>query len=304
MPLVPSVKPDAVLNVGQTVTFTNSTPMVFNAATLQFALSPDNCRNNPVMMLSCKAYRIAVNVDPNPKAENVVFFSADFTQTILPPIPPGLQLAPINGVDINIFDAEDHYLGQNAPTSGGLTGIGTVDQPLEPVFGGPEEGDPNDLDPGGATFSSPERGSFKVKQKFYDIVVDTTPGINLGFSLTVSLSNELFAAPFELGDLSEPFAGNEGAFGAFPFGPGFGGTEVPQLPSASVLPDSDIAGVGSGINEQFNAPLLDAIGRTRPISATFKAPSGAALVAALVAAPLVLAVLAVWVLRRRRNALI
>ncbi len=297
-PLDPAVKPDAVLNVGQTVVLKHTTPLVGS----EFTYSPAECRGDTISPpfnvgnapLSCKSYRIAVNVDPDPKAYNVVLFQADFEQTQLPSlvaVAAGVNPPPLNGIDVYIYDTEDHYLGMNAP------GI------LDPVTG---PGDPSDLDPGGSGFGVPERGGFQPKQKFYDIVVDAAPGVNQNFTLRFTLSNEIFKAPNEI--LEDPAAvfGNTDDSSSEPPS---SFTDVPlpgdssgfELPPAEVLPDSDLAGVGLGVNEQFPQQGLALGGNTRNISSNAAAPSGLALLLGMVLFPLAVTVGFIVVARKRQQ---
>ena len=305
-PLTPGIKPDATLNVGDTVTLSYSKPLVFDTEAVS-TRTPSGCRTDPTLSVSCKAFRIAVNIDKNPLADNVIYFTADFVQAPLPPLAlavTALTLAPLNGINVYVYDWDDHYMGQNAP-GGGVTGVSAVDEALGPVFGDPNAGDPNDIDPGGATFDEPERGGFSVKQKIYDIVIDATQGVNQGFSLKLHYSNEIFKTPFELldpvpFDINNPFANADTPIDF----PGSGAFNTPALPDATVLPDTDLGSIGSGIDQQFNTQVLTAIGRTRPISANAKPPSGLALIASLIAFPIAIGAGGVLVMRRRRNALI
>jgi hypothetical protein len=304
-PLNPAIKPDAVLSPGQTVTLKHDTPLVGS----EFFYSPAQCRGEAPIdptgpdalsaPLTCKAYRIAVNIDPNPKAYNVVLFQADFDQVQLPSlvaVAAGLNPPPLNGLDVFVWDTEDHYLGRNAP--------GTLD----PVTG---PGDPSDLDPGGSGFNVPERGGFQPKQKFYDITVNASAGINQNFTLRVTMSNELFKQPAEL--LDDPSAlGDNTSSEETPDTPVFFG-DVPTagdasdftLPPADVVADPDIAGVGLGVNEEFSPQQGLALGgNTRNISTNAAPPSSVALWLGMVLFPVALTGGVVAVAQRRRKSLL
>ncbi|MDP1794237.1 MAG: hypothetical protein Q8K63_08890 [Acidimicrobiales bacterium] len=300
VPLNPQVKPDAVLNAGQTVTFKHETPLI--GALLFY--SPAECRGESVNLaapdtatapLVCKSYRIAINIDPNPKANNVVLLSAEFDQVQAPSlalVAAGLNPPPLNGVNVYVWDYEDHYLGQNAAVAG--------------------PGDPEDVPPGSASFASPERGGFKVKQRVYDITVNGETGVNTAFTLRVTYSNEVFKSPEELLDNPNAFPGETNDSAPPPVG-FFGGAPEPSgqdtasfdMPQATLTPDADLAGVGLGVTESFDpAQGLALGGSTRSVSASAKAPSGFVLVLAMLLLPAVLASAAVVVTRRRQRALI
>ncbi len=305
-PLNPVVQPDAVLNAGQTVVFKHTTPLIGSA----YFYSPRQCRGDDppdpsepdasTAPIVCKSYRIALNIDTNPKADNHVLFKAEFDQikpNALVAVAAGINPAPLNGLDVYVWDAEDHYLGQNAP--------GTLD----PVFG---PGDPEDVPPGSATFNSPEIGGFKVKQKVYDITVNASRGLNQTFDLRVTYSNEIFKQPSELLDqlgLPPDAAQNDDSSSPPSFfsdrTPSDATTEV-TLPQADLLPDADLAGVGLGVSEQFDPQQAGiALGRsTRSISTTASKPSALALVLGLVLLPIAATAAVVVMARRRRQALL
>ncbi|MEY2425065.1 MAG: hypothetical protein QOI61_637 [Actinomycetota bacterium] len=301
VPLNPTIKPDAVLSPGQSVTLKNETPL---AGTLAF-YSPEACRGRPattdeaIAPATCKAYRIVLNLDTNPLARNTVLIEADFDQLqprSLPLVVAGLNPAPLNGVNVYVWDWEDHYLGQDYP-----------DPTLEPLIG---PGDPEDEPPGTNTFASPERGSFKAKYKVYDITVQATQGANQGYELRLRFSNEIFTKPFEvlddtLGAPTGPIDEPQGSQFAPPFTGGYGNSVVQPLPLVDVIADGDIAGIGLGVNEQFNAQQALAFGtQTRRVAAIADPPSTLALVAGMILFPLIAGAGAVFALRRRRQALV
>lgn len=295
-PLDPKIKPDAVVEVGKKVTIKNDEVLV-NA--LALSGGPDSCRGNPsaateaAASQACRAYRVKLNLDPDPLAVNTVFFRLDFEQTQLPGLPlvaAGLNPPPVNGYDVQVYDQADHYLGQNAP-----------DPTLDPITG---PGDPEDLPPGGATFASPEIGSFIAKTDTYDFVVSSQIGVSRGFVLTIELSNLLFQTPREildaLGAPPAPVSPPTGAETAPPFAGG-AGPGVAPLPLADVLADDDIAGIGLGTTEQFDQAEALRLGQQalRNISVDADPPSALTLVLAMVLLPLAVAGVAVLLLRRR-----
>ncbi len=301
VPLNPAIKPDAVLAPGESVTLKNTTPLVGTA----FFYSPEACRGRPattdeaIAPATCKAYRIVLKLDTNPLARNTVLLEADFDQVqprSLPIVVAGLNPAPLNGVNLYVWDWEDHYLGQDYP-----------DPTLEPLVG---PGDPDDEPPGTNTFASPERGSFKAKYRVYDITVQATQGVNQGYELRVRFSNEIFTKPFEvlddvLGAPTGPIDEPQGSQYAPPFTGGLGQGVVQPLPLVDVLADNDIAGIGLGVNEQFNAGQALALGaQTRHIAATAEPPSTLALITGMIAFPIVAGATAVLAVRRRRQALV
>ncbi len=317
VPLTPDVEPDAVLKPGDSVTITNSDVLVGDPA---FFHSPSECREPPYDA-TCIAHRIQLKRDPSPDALNFVFFTLDFAPVAQTPnlalVAAGLSNIQVGDLDVHVWDQDDHYLGENYPTGsdvkfaidliGQVPEVGPVVAPeLSALLLGEDAGDITDEPPGGSGLDVPEHGGFTAKQDLYDIVVTTGAGFNIGYTLRVTFTNEKFSSPFEL--LGEPIGPispppSNGTVETPPFTSDSGSVAVP-LPDASVLPDRDIAGIGSGINEQFDSNVLTAIGRTRPISANAKPPSTIALIAAMIALPLVAGGGGIWLLRRRRRALI
>ncbi len=121
VPLNPAIKPEAVLSPGQSVTLESSTPL-FGTTTLY---SPEECRGRPSTadangaQLSCRAHRIALNLDANPEALNIVIIEAEFGQLqvqSLPIVAAGLNPPPVNSLNVYVWDWEDHYLGQDFVT--------------------------------------------------------------------------------------------------------------------------------------------------------------------------------------------
>ena len=308
------VAPDAVLEPGDSVTFTSTDLLVGDPL---FFHNPAECREPPYDQ-SCSSHRIQLKRDPNPEALNFVYFTLDFTPVAGTPdlalAVAGYPSIEVGDLDVHVWDQEDHYLGQNYPSGSdvkfvldlvGQTPASPVVPPLSDLLLGEDAGDPTDEPPGGNGLDVPEHGGFTAKQDLYDIVVTTSIGFNLGYTLRVTFTNELFDQPFEfLGAPTGPIAPPpEGTVETPPFTTDSGTISVP-LPNATILPDRDIAGIGSGINEQFDTNVLTAIGRTRPINANAKPPSTIALIATMIALPLTAGGGAIWLLRRRRRALI
>jgi hypothetical protein len=284
-----------------------------------FFHGPSECRTPPYQN-SCIAHRIQLQRDRSPDALNFVYFTLDFVPTAESPnlalVAAGLSSVAVGDLDVHVWDEDDHYLGENYPGGGGDIGFALdtlaqtpaapAEPPLRDLLLGTDPGDPTDEPPGGAGLDVPEHGGFTAKQDIYDIVVTTSIGFSLGYTLRVTFSNEKFAKPSELlgaplGPITPP--ADNGSFETPPFTTD-SGSVVEPLVDLSVLPDSDIAGIGSGINEQFNSKLLTAIGKTRPISANAKPPSTIALIAAMLALPMFAGGGGIWFLRRKRRALL
>ncbi len=318
-PLAPDVKPDAVLSSGQQFVKVSSD---VNVSDPLFLHSPVECREPPFDG-TCDVYRIKLNRDPSPEALNFVLFSLEFEpQGETPPLSAavlGLSSIPVGDLDVYVYDKEDHRLGQDYPGGGNIpfvletlktTPAKPIAEILEPEL--ISESDPNDFPPGGATLNVPERGGFTAKQDLYDIVVSAQQGSNAGYTLRIGFSNEKFTTPFEvldpenvappgffseIGDPTTP--PSESPSQSFDSGT----SAIPSLADANVLPDSDLAGIGLGISERFEAPPAVAFRGARNVS-NAAAPSGFALIVALVVAPVGAAAAGTFVLRRRRQALI
>lgn len=286
--LDPNVKPDATLSAGQTAVFKNATPLY--GAEVHYP--PHACRgeadtaDGQLAPLICKAYRVSLNLDPSPKALNTVIFEALFDQTRVQSLPvgvAGLNPPPAGGVNIYVWDTKDHYLGEN------------------------ETDNPDDASPGGAGFSDREIGSFTAKQKLYDFVVASEAGVNSDFELRVTFSNELFKRPFEiLDEISAPQEQSDVPVYTPPFVGGSGPGVVEPLPTLDIAPDSDIAGIGLGTTEQFDAAQRLALGasQARAIAAASDPPPAILLVLVLVIIPVLTSGLVLALLRQRRRALV
>jgi hypothetical protein len=148
-----------------------------------------------------------------------------------------------------------------------------------------------------------------VKQDVYDVKVylsSLVPGANLGYKLTVHFTNSKYDKPVELLDPNQTGLPTDG-YVPPDFSPD--GVTTPSgsrgdsgLTPIDAVTDSDIAGVGLGVNEQFNAPPSAALGQAREVSAT-KSPSGLVLVVMLGILPAAAGLAGVLVVRRRRRSL-
>lgn len=278
------VRPDAVLSPGQSHTFRGTTALVGNGV---LGGTPASCRargsvaslGDPqgfVGGLGCSVFRIRLRIDKNPEAMNVVFIRAEFEQIKLPviniPQVAPLELTPLNGLDVFVYNTADHTVPSGA-----------------------------------ASYGAPEIGSFLVGQPEYDIVVQSDPGINRAFTLKLSFSNELFPPQREAGDLTEllpslsPDLSSTQDLPLIADGSVELGRLLDKLPIAT---DPDIARVGVGVLGQFDANELAGIDQAIRPTAPPAAPSTAALLLGMVALPGV-AMLGVGLgLRRRRRALI
>jgi hypothetical protein len=300
--LAPRVAPDVVLRPGESAVLGHPAPLVGYAGDYvggeahtfgdDWVLPPSTCRGevaprHPSSVagpLLCAAYRIAVDPGPAEKP-NVVYFRAAFDEIRLPePSFGSVTLAPppLDGLDVFVWDTDGHYLGRNDPRTFLLRG-----------------GNPSDRQPGGRTVATPEIGSFDTKQRLYDIVVMATTGVNRGFTLTLSLSDEVFAPQVD------------GSIESLPPAPTAASTRsvaephlVASSPAAAsdrAAPpsenDRDLSGVGLGITNSFDVDLAMSP-RTRYVAAG-PPPSALLLVVGLVAVPALVATFAVAAFRRR-----
>lgn len=240
--------------------------------------APDDCRNDPTKNALCDVYRIKLHRDPNPDALNFVVIELTWDATYTPDlalVAAGTSGLQVPNLDLIIWDTANHKLDRE-------------------VVGGQES-------------AMPERAAISATQDEYDVVVQLQDGVSTNYTIRAYLSNELFDKPFEsLEQLDNPPADSPDTgvgdfFGDTPIGND--NTEIPGLDLAPINADPDIAGIGLGVDEQFNGNQIALGGATRNTAAVSKPPSGIALVLALGVLPIALGVLLVGVLRRRRQAI-
>jgi hypothetical protein len=237
--------------------------------------APDSCRNDPTQDTVCDVYRIKLNRNLAKGAVNFVVITLDWDPVVTPDL--ALVAAGLGGeqspnLDMYVWDSATHIV----------------------------EGT------GGNLFLLPERAGFVAAQDEFDLTVQSKRGVATTYSLSMFMTDELFDRPFELLD---PITGQPIGTAPVDDGSAFdgivpGGPVVPQLALAPIDSDSQIAGIGLGTTEQFNADAL-ALGRSalRETAATSKPPGGVVLFLTLGLLPLVLVGASVFVLRRRHNVL-
>jgi hypothetical protein len=238
---------------------------------------PDDCRNNPAYTGLCDVYRFKLNRSRDKAALNFVVIQLDWTATSLPDlalVAAGLGLGTVPDLDIFVWDSPDHEVGRD-------------------VVGGQGQ-------------SIPERAGFTATQDEYDVVIQSDVGPSSGYKMTAYLTDELFSKPFEILD---PVTGKP--IGQAPVGDGApfagiipdnSGSVPPPLALAPIDTDSQIAGIGLGTTEQFDASGLDLGGQAlRNTAANTTPPSGLILLLALVLLPAGFLAFGVFALRRRHN---
>jgi hypothetical protein len=242
--------------------------------------APDDCRNDPTKNALCDVYRIKLHRDPNPDAINFVVIELTWDASYTPDlalVAAGTSGLQVPNLDLILWDTATHKLDRE-------------------VVGGQES-------------AMPERAAISATQDEYDVVVQLQDGATTQYTIRAYLSNEIFDKPFEsleqldqsaAPDNSGDAGGNDGFF-ATP--DASGDTTIPGLDLAPINADPDIAGIGLGVDEQFNGNQIALGGATRNTAAVSKAPSGMTLVLALGIVPIVIGVLLVGGLRRRRHAM-
>ncbi len=277
-------KADILLSPGKVVSKVVNSPLAgyTGAPALYPVLTwpPDECRNDPTRDLVCDVHRIKLNRDMTKDAINFlvveVTWDAQYTPDLVA-VAAGLSGIQNPNLDIILWDTATHKLDRE-------------------VVGGQDSG-------------MPERAAISAVQDEYDVVIQLQNGANAQYTLRAYLSNEVFAKPFESLEKLQEFEDQSGSTDPAPSGfssiPDAAGnnSEIPSLGLAPIIPDADIAGIGLGVNEQFDGSKLSLGGVTRNTAAVSKPPSGIALVLALGVLPILLGVAGVGVLRRRRHAL-
>jgi hypothetical protein len=239
------VTPDIVLSPNQPP-FKHEYQSVIAAGAPAVNWLPDACRNDPSTDYLCDVYRIKLHRSHVADAVNFVIVTLDWDAVFTPDLPlSALALVGHAVPDLNlyVYDAPDHS----------LEGVG------------------------GASLSAvPDRVGFTAVQDEYDVVVQSNGGAATSYKLTASLSDELFDKPFELLDPStgEPLRQQaDGSLVPVPEPPSLG-NGIPQLGLAPIDVDNQIAGIGLGATEQFDAADLSGLrSAMRNTSATGKPPS-------------------------------
>ena len=242
--------------------------------------NPDDCRENPALDALCDVYRIKLDRNRDPEATNFVVFSIDWASTSTPTVVAavaGLSGVQNPNLDLFVWDSADHAMERTQ-------------------VGG--EGD-----------TAPERVAFTASQDEYDIVVQIANGANTNYTLTAWMSDEVFSKPFELLDpitgepVTSPIPDGSGGF----ISPVSGEVVAPALGLAplDIGVDDQIAGIGLGATEQFDAEQALQLGENlRRTSAASKPPSSLVLWLALVVMPFAMFAAGVVIMRRRHSELI
>jgi hypothetical protein len=231
---------------------------------------PDACRTDPLQDTTCDVYRLKLNRNKSKEAVNFVVITLSWDPVETPDLStPALGLGgeQVPNLDMYLFDSPTH----------------------------PVEGT------GGNLFLLPERAGFVAIQDEFDLVVTTKRGPGVSYKISAFMTDEIFGKPFELldpvtGQLVTP--GPDGSF--TPVEPS-GAVDIPPLALAPVEIDQQIAGIGLGQTEQFDAQEAIRLGgeALRNTGVTHDPPSGLVLVLALGVLPMALLGTGVFVMRRR-----
>lgn len=256
---------------------------------------PDACRDDPSSDLFCDAFRIKVHRSKAAEARNTVRVMLTWDSQVAVPdlalVATGLGVGELPDLDMYVYDKPAHALGYDAedddtdtPGCQGCEGVG------------------------GRGIAIPEILGFTATQDEYDVVIQAGTGVLAGgYTITVVFSDELFDRPGEfIDDVSTPVGGTDATPSVFaPFdASGTDDVTLPALDLAPATPDADIAGIGLGVSEQFDAQGLFLGGAARRVVAAKRVPPAAELFAALGLGPAAIALAAVGFFRRRRDALI
>jgi hypothetical protein len=269
------VTPDIVLTP-HTPPFQKQYTSVVAAGAPAVAFFPDACRNQPGYQELCDVYRIKLNRNHAKDALNFVVVQLDWQPVAVVPdlalVAAGLVGHPVPDLNMYVYDAPDHS----------LDGIG-----------------------GTSIENVPERVGWAATQDEYDLVVQSAGGTGTSYKLTAFMTDEMFSKPFELLDpvTGQPLVQQPDGNITPVVEPVDNSTAPPPLALAPIDADSQIAGIGLGTTEQFDAtnPLLNGHA-LRNTAATGTPPSGIALFLALLLLPAACLGAGVVVMRRRHSA--
>ena len=249
--------------------------------------SPEDCRGaDPAVEVSCDVYRLEIDLSDDPDALNFVRIELNWDTTRA----PSLQAVAAGTFEYNAAD---------------------LDAIIWDVSG--EEPEPVTAGGAGELFIVPEIAGFEARSRVYDVAVWAGRAPVLGYTMTVSFSNETFSAPFEA--LDPAFADGFEQPGDFSSGSFIDATNdydfnvapavaVPSLdpPPAAVGTDGDFSGFGSSVDNQLTGALAT-FRPNREVEFEFgDPPSALAVLFWMLIAPLVIAALIVLFLRRRSSA--
>jgi hypothetical protein len=245
------------------------TPVASDESGENVAPTADQCRDLPALDVVCDVYRIKIVRDQSKGAQNFVQVIVDWPQQLSTPslalVAAGLGQSDLPDIDLFLYENSDTY--------------------ADSVF------------VGGRSAEIPERLVWQATQDEYDLVVRSGTGIVTGYSINARFSNEIFGKPFEvLEDLTSrtepPIAPPPDS--TAPSAPV--SLDAPPLALAPLADDNQIAGIGLGTTEQFDAAALPP--HTRVIAHT-EEPSALSLIIAIGLLPLAAAAGAVLLFQRR-----
>lgn len=270
------IKADIVLSPERRTVQKTVRSLLTNDLTLQvddtLAPNPAECRTGAIATVLCDAFRIRVVRDTRPGATNLVQFFIHWDKVFTVP-DLGLEIAATSDQDVPDLDA----FVFTRPSGTAL--------PFKQV--------------GGRTTTTPERIFWEATQDTYDLVIRSQLGVVSGYTMVGKLYDDLLDPPREL--LEELTPAPVAALRA-------PATEVlpstrpapvvtPSLDLVVAAPDRQIAAIGLGATEQFDAAA--GIPRTRATAAT-EPPSTLALILAMVAIPAaVFGAITLFFVRRR-----
>jgi hypothetical protein len=282
------------LSPGDTKTITVTRAMATSGEGAGGASVPDDCRNDPQISIVCDAYRLQLDLDTSPGALNFLRFELNWETQRTPPLAAAvLGLNPINNNDLDL-----RFYDISGPKPAAMT-----------------------VDGAAAPYTVPEIAAFEARLPTYDFTIESTRGPVLnGYTLTIQFSNELFTSPFEAldpaadGSFTQPVDASGEQPGApvtalpsagfdstAPSG-GFNATSVVAPSSAPVQADSDFTGFRGGVDDALSGNLAAFSSGAAAQQPLLRSPSWLLVLFWLVLAPLLLAAVAAWYLRRRRTA--
>ena len=274
------VKPDIVLGPASHTFHKHYATLLVNDPTPQaddsVVPTPDQCRQLLPLRFFCNVYRIKINRDRSPGAENLVVISVSWPRQASTPdlalVAAGLGASDVPDLDLFLYKDADAFI------------------PYANV--------------GGRGATIPERVAFLATQDEYDLVVRAGTGAATEYSIDARWSNELFSKPFELlDDVTSAVSDNAvDLSGASPTDGTTVAAPLPVLTPAPIDVDPQIAGIGLGATEQFDRGIVGLGEATRPIAATTKPPSTIMLILVMMLLPLTAASGAALLMRRRRDA--
>lgn len=254
---------------------------------------PSDCIDDPIISLTCDAYRLHIDLDPNAEALNFVTLRLEYDTPTTPPLDAvavGLKPLGAGDLDVGVWD-----ISGPTPVLMAIAGAGSI--------------------------YNPEIGAFEPEMSDYMVTVESKQAPVVGYTLTASFSNELFSTPFEaldpslngpedrssvrptdnsgdgqLGAAPAP-ASSFGAFDDITPAPAYAGAAL--APVAPLVADSDFAGFRTAVDDSLAPPTLSASAASVVVPKP-KNPSGMLLVFWLVLVPLLLIGFVAAALRRRR----